>query len=165
MRNPIDLCSHISVGSPPNLTVQLQISKDLMDKMSKSGFIVPNNGVLGIGKGSNFNFARKDAADKANKFLDGIGLTFEYAKGFSSEKKWDDIKSVEPKLVQQVKNKINREGYTDVEIETENKPRKNQYISILKATDSKGMIHSLSDGADKDILQSRIKTLRNYLDI
>lgn len=156
---------YISVGSPPNLTVQLQISKELMDKMSKSGFIVPNNGVLGIGKGSNFNFARKDAADKANKFLDGIGLTVEYVKGFSSEKKWDDIRTIEPKLVQQVKNKVNREGYTDLELETENTPRKGQYISILKATDSKGVVQSLSNGADKDVLQSRLKALRNYLDM
>ncbi len=66
--------------------------------------------------------------------------------------------------MQQVKNKVVREGYTEPEIETENNPRKGLYISILTASDSKGVIQTISDGADKDMLQSKIKALRNYLD-
>ncbi len=153
-----------SLGSPPNIVVHLKVSKMVIEKLSKNGFVLPENGVLGIGKGNSLAIAEKDAANNANKFLDAIGLTNEVVSKKSSERKWEDIQRENPKLADQVKKKIKREGYTDEEFETENKKRGGLNVVILTAVDAKGTVVRIGEGLDKDKFQAKIKALQDYLE-
>jgi dsRNA-specific ribonuclease/16S rRNA G966 N2-methylase RsmD len=149
----------------PNVIVQIKISKIVVEKLTQKGFIVPANGVLGTGKGSNLKISQLEASKNANKFLDGIGLTNEFTEKYKKERKWELLETLNAKLIKMVKTKLIRDNYTEEELNVDSRDIKGGIqIATLVVMNSQGQYITIGEGVDKDRNQAQLKALQDYLD-
>lgn len=154
----------VPMGGSTNTTYIVKLTVLAASLLEKEGFVIPENRIIGKGRGNNLTEATKTAFQEANKYLDSIGFTNQVSRDLKEERAWVDVEKANPLIFNQSKSKLKREGYENYYLEVTQKGTSYTAKLIGYIGDDKQNMVSLGYGIDSSKVDAKIKAIKEYME-